>query len=160
MISAVNDRAGPETGLPSEEAEALLTCADLRGAFCAGYQTLNGVAPGVTQPEVLLGGLVSATQSPHRIEKGVMTAISNRIVRIENMAFDCSGVAASSVCGVPTPQRKSEVLINAYQKRSRSEDYYGLMIQRARSQVADHALNWFRLSATIRQVSSFDAEIS
>lgn len=89
-----------------------------------------------------------------------MTAISSRIVRIENMAFDCAGVASPSVRKAPTPQRKSEVLINAYQKRSRSEDYDRLMIQRARSQVADHALNRFRLSATIRQVSSFDAEIS
>jgi hypothetical protein len=95
-----------------------------------------------------------------RIDKGVMTAISNRIVRIENMAFDCAGVASTSVRRAPTPQRKSEVLINAYQKRSRSEDYDRLMIQWARSQVADHALNRFRLSATIRQVSSFDAEIS
>lgn len=67
MISAVDHRAGPETGMPIDEAEALLTCADLRGPLLAGYQTLNGVAPGVTQPEVLLGGLVSATQSPHRI---------------------------------------------------------------------------------------------
>lgn len=78
------------------------------------------------------------------------TALSNRIVRIENVAFDCAGVASPSVCGVPTPQRKSEVLINAYQKRSRSEGYDRLMIQRARSQIADYALNRFRLSATIR----------
>jgi hypothetical protein len=133
---------------------------NLREASQDDYQNVNAIPSDVTPPEVLLGGLVSATHSPQRIDKGVMTAISNRIVRTENMAFDCAGVASPSVCRAPTPQGKSEVLINAYQKWSRSEDYDRLMIQRARSQVADHALNRFRLSATIRQISSFDAEIS